>query len=263
MTTNEGSNSKLKKLERTLKDKEAHLKKLIETTSHELRSPLTTIKGFVEIIQSNENTIPKTERDECFYYINKNLTRMELLINDIQDLSRIDRGVMFLNKKIIDFCEFLEREMRGYKTLLGKQISVYPCDKSPIKINADEDRILQVMVNILENAIKHTSKEERKIVMKIQTKPKWLRIEINDNGAGIEPNNLEAIFESFVSFDTEYSVKGTGIGLYISKVIIEKHGGKLIAKSEGVSRGSTFIVELPRVRSGVTQVSLDKFVKLK
>lgn len=59
--------------------------------------------------------------------------------------------------------------MRGYKTLLGKQFDFFPCDKSPIKINADEDRILQVLANILDNIIKHTSKEERKIVMKIQT----------------------------------------------------------------------------------------------
>lgn len=83
MTINEGNNSKLKKLERTLKEKEYRLKKLIETTSHELLSPLTTIKGFVEILQINENTISETEKEECLYYINKNLNRMELYISQM------------------------------------------------------------------------------------------------------------------------------------------------------------------------------------
>lgn len=98
------------------------------------------------------------------------------------------------------------------------------------------------MVN---NAIKHTHEDTRKIVINVKKDSKIVHIEISDNGAGIKPSNLERIFEPFISIASEYSVKGTGIGLHLSRIIIKKHGETIKAHNDGLGRGSTFKITLP------------------
>ncbi|MHA1331201.1 MAG: sensor histidine kinase, partial [Candidatus Hodarchaeales archaeon] len=109
----------------------------------------------------------------------------------------------------------------------------------------DFDRMTEVFDNIIINAVKHTSNENRLIKVGIESNKKDLIVSVSDNGAGITASKLPRIFDKFSSFNTKYSVGGSGIGLFLSKIIVEQHGGEITATSEGVDRGSTFVVKIP------------------
>ena len=98
---------------------------------------------------------------------------------------------------------------------------------------------------MIENAVEQTSIADRKISIKIQSTSSMIEVSIRDNGAGIESQNLERIFEQFVSIPTSLSVKGTGIGLYLTREIITAHEGTIIASSPGVGKGATFTIMIP------------------
>ena len=104
----------------------------------------------------------------------------------------------------------------------------------------------QVFSNILENAIKQTHTSNREIHASLEVTDQLIRIKFTDNGAGIESKNIELIFGEFTTIPTIYSVQGTGLGLYISRKIIEEHGGTIVAQSKGLGHGTTFIIELNR-----------------
>ncbi|MHA1967179.1 MAG: ATP-binding protein [Candidatus Hodarchaeales archaeon] len=224
---------------------EKRRKRFIETTSHELRTPVTSIKGFVDLLEKSD--LSQDRKEKCFTLLKKNIQRLELLINDVSDISRLDRGVFILNKREINICEFLKGVKDGYKSLLEDQFEFIPCMELSVFVIIDTERIHQVLDNVINNAIKHTSNEVRKIILNIKTYPESIEIEIIDNGAGIAPNDLQRIFEPFTSIETPFSTRGTGIGLFFSKIICEGHEGHISANSEGLGKGSTFTIELPRV----------------
>ena len=131
--------------------------------------------------------------------------------------------------------------------MLGDQLQFNKTStmKSPI-INGDRNHLQQVMENIIGNAIKQTSPNLREIIITLKALAKTIQIEVRDNGAGIAKENLKKIFKQFISINTDYSVTGTGLGLFISRRIVEAHGGSINAQSEGVGKGSTFVIDLPR-----------------
>jgi len=147
----------------------------------------------------------------------------------------------------VDFCDLLTEAIQPYQTSLGPQLEVWSCPEGqPVLVKGDPDRLLQIIGNLLENAIKNTSQDQRKILVTLEVLPQIVRMQVADNGAGIAPDDLIRIFESFTAIPTQYSVGGTGIGLLISRMITEAHGGSLTAQSEGNAQGATFILELPR-----------------
>ncbi|MFX0174482.1 MAG: sensor histidine kinase [Candidatus Hodarchaeota archaeon] len=114
-------------------------------------------------------------------------------------------------------------------------------------VNVDRYRIHQVLDNLISNTIKHTPKTNRKITISLKSASKeTVRISVKDNGAGIKTDNINKIFEPYVFFESKYSTKGSGIGLFVSRAIIEKMNGYLAATSQGEDQGSTFSIELPR-----------------
>jgi signal transduction histidine kinase len=115
-----------------------------------------------------------------------------------------------------------------------------------VTIKGDKERLQQVFENVIGNAIKQTHPRHRVIAVNLTVLPKEIQIVVSDNGAGIEPEYLEKIFEQFTSINIEYSVTGTGLGLFISRRILEAHHGSIVARSPGVCKGSSFIITLPR-----------------
>ncbi len=115
-------------------------------------------------------------------------------------------------------------------------------------IEADSDRLHQVLDNLMDNAVKQTHQDQRRIRIETEILHNTIRFRIIDNGAGITHDNLERIFHQFTAIPTQYSEGGTGIGLYLSRMIVEAHGGKLTAHSEEKGQGSMFLVELPKRR---------------
>ncbi len=106
--------------------------------------------------------------------------------------------------------------------------------------------MLQILDNLLENVVKQTPQDQRKIIVTPEILPNIIRVHVADNGAGIAPEDLDSIFKPFTAIPTKYSAGGTGIGLYLARMPVEAHGGTLTAHSKGKGGGATFIMELPR-----------------
>ncbi|MHA2244697.1 MAG: PAS domain S-box protein [Candidatus Hodarchaeales archaeon] len=235
-----------KLIEKERIDLDRRRRRFIETTSHELRTPITSVKGFIEMLQIHGNTFSQARNDEIFKVINKNINRLIRLIEDVSDVAKIDREFFRLDRQEINFYNFLNDEINEYKKLLGNHLEFHCHCKPELIMKVDTDRIHQVFVNVVSNALKQTLETKRKIVINAkELLNNMIRIEINDNGAGIDSQNLERIFEPFISIESEYSVRGTGIGLYICRIIVEKHGGTIKAHSDGLGRGATFTIDLP------------------
>jgi PAS domain S-box-containing protein len=222
----------------------------MEMTSHELRTPLTVIRGFSELLASRFEDFDQKSREKYFEILNRNIRRLERLVQSVSTLRQIDRGVFSLHKQTIDFVQFLDEALEPYKAVLGadlciSRIVLHQQGQKHTCIEVDPDKLNQVLDNLLDNAIKHT-KAPRQIRVTPEALSDRIRISIKDNGAGIDSKNIDQIFEPFVSIPTIYATGGTGIGLYLAKKIIEAHGGDLTVQSEGKGFGATFIVSIPR-----------------
>lgn len=246
--------SERKQIEKSQLELDTRRREYLEIIAHELKSPLTIIKGFGEILLDREKVLTKEQRQQSLEFLQKNISKLETLLTDISELSRLERGVFELSQERVVFGEYLNNEVQSYKILLKDQFEFFGYEDtpdSPILVDIDGERIHQVLANIFDNAIKNTASSDRKIKMitRIAKKSQEIKIEILDNGAGIEPKNLDYIFEPFVTLETKYSAKGTGIGLGLCKEILERHGGSIVAKSEGLNKGSTFIISLPIIKN--------------
>jgi signal transduction histidine kinase len=232
--------------------------------SHELRTPLNSILGFADVI-IEELDGPLTENmSNDLRLIQKNGQHLLHLINDVLDMAKIEAGRMNLNPERFTACEVLEEVTSITSTLASeKNTSLFIEEDSnrDVKIYADRTRLRQVMINLVNNAIKFT--ENGKIALKVAAmEGARILVTIKDTGIGIPPDKLEAIFQEFTQVDSSSTRKagGTGLGLPISRKLVEMHGGRLWAESTGIpGEGSTFFVELP-VEARITE-TIEKQVK--
>lgn len=231
-----------------LEERRSHF---ISMTTHELRTPLTIIKGYVDLFEkylSIGSSDQKERYEKPLQQIDKNIHRLEKLISDVSNIGKIESDAFQLETEQINFLELLSEVINSYQMILKDQLltEVDP-DQSPIIIEGDSARLFQVLCNIIENAIQNTPDDDRKIIIDLKNETTNISVNIIDNGAGIEPKFISLIFEPFVSIPTEYHVKGTGVGLYLAKFILEAHGGRLDVKSQGKGQGSTFTLRIPKI----------------
>lgn len=239
--------SVMKKMERERNDLEKRRKDFIATTSHELRTPVASIKGYIEILRDYGETIKSNKKEQFFKTIDKQFIRLERLINDVSSISKLDRGVLNLKKEIINFTEFIENDIViFYESLLNDEFEYEKkFSKEEIFVFIDKDRIFQAISNIIDNAIKHTPENDRKIKVSISLSSSNVHINITDNGAGIEEEDKDKVFDQFYSKESQYSIGGTGIGLYLSRTLLNLHNGNIEVFSEGKNKGSTFELTIP------------------
>jgi PAS domain S-box-containing protein len=235
-----------KKAEKMRKELEERRDNFVWMTSHELRTPITVLAGYTEILKRQFQKLDQDQFVKILTTIAKNIERLERLTMNVTTVSRISRGGLEVKKKEINLLEFLEEVVEPYQHLLGKQFEFFTPDGPSITIEIDKDRIQQVIDNILNNAIKNTHPEQRRIKFNIKDLPSRIEMIVSDNGAGIDSSNLLIIFDQFVSIETEYSIIGTGIGLFLSLEIVNAHGGNITAQSDGLGQGSQFIISLPK-----------------
>jgi len=217
--------------------------------SHELRTPLNSILGFADVMLE-ELDGPLTENmNTDLGLIYKNGQHLLHLINDVLDMAKIESGKMNLSLETFRVHEIFE-EVNSITSPLAsaKNLALFIENESDqeIEINADRTRLRQVMINVINNAIKFT--EKGKISMCVTHHDEHVLIAVRDTGIGIPPDKLEAVFQEFTQVDVSSTRKagGTGLGLPISRRLVEMHGGRLWAESTGVNgEGSTFFVELP------------------
>lgn len=213
----------------------------ISIASHELKTPVTSIKGFTQLLQK------KVTDNKTTHYLSRldhQVTRLMGLINNLLDVSKIQRGKLDLNKETINVHALLQEIASDVHTMMMSHKIMIKCSKT-LQVSVDRYRISQVIINLLTNAIKYSPSASTVVVTAKATK-KELVILIQDFGIGIEEKNLHKIFEPFYQADNNVrqSFGGLGLGLHISKEIIQRHGGDIsVTSTKG--KGSVFRISLP------------------
>jgi signal transduction histidine kinase len=242
----------LRKANEQLKQHDKMQKEFINITAHELRTPIQSMIGYTEMIKSfPEKTATYMQP------IERNAHRLYKLIQDILDITKIESGNLLLEKTEFDLNEKIKNVIKDLTT--AKKINEInqnvkfifnPSNESSIKVFADKERIYQVISNLIRNALKFTTGDQAKIeiilekVKEDKKENEWISVKIRDNGKGIDPEILPRLFSKFT---TKSESGGTGLGLYISKKIIEAHGGTIRGYNNlnGEKKGSTFEFILP------------------
>jgi two-component system, OmpR family, sensor histidine kinase BaeS len=216
------------------------------TASHELRSPLTSVQGFAELLMLERDSLTPRQA-ETVEIILDNCRHLVRLLNDLLDLARSDAGRLSIRPQPTEVAPLIEdvvRTMRA-QTEAGNQSLTEDVPPGLPLINVEPDRIRQILVNLLTNAHEY-SPEGASIRVSARALGAEVEINVTDDGPGIPADQLERIFDRFTRGDAGLTqrVGGTGLGLAISKSLVELHGGSITAEST-VGQGSTFRVRLP------------------
>jgi PAS domain S-box-containing protein len=219
----------------------------VSTVSHELRTPLTSIKGFVRtLLDDTEGYYDGETRHEFYGIIDQECDRLTRLISDLLNVSRIEAGrPLQLNWQPVEVPQVVKKVVANQLSYTDRhQIQVEMDDDLPT-ITADQDKLDQILTNLLNNAIKY-SPEGGTISLKVKRNGDKVTFDVSDPGIGIPPEHLPKVFQRFHRVDTGDTRKagGTGIGLYLVKHLVEAHGGEIGVESE-VGKGSTFSFSLP------------------
>lgn len=221
--------------------------RLTTMVSHELRTPLAAIKTGIGLILDGLAGEINLEQKDFLNIVKRNVDRLTRLINDVLDFHKLDSKKMLFKMQEHDINETI-REIHKIMDSLAREkglnFVLNLADNLP-KVKFDKDRIIQVMENLVNNAIKFT--KEGKIEISTAQKGKNIQVKVSDTGIGLRTEDLTKIFYSFEQLQQGRSgkIEGTGLGLAICKEIIEQHKGKIWAESEGENKGSAFILILP------------------
>jgi len=232
------------------KEIEEKKEEFLSVISHELRTPLTSIAGALDMV--NKEIVGKlTDKQKRYIELAvDNCNRLHLIIDDILDLSKFEKGKMEMTKEIISLPGLIKSSVDRFEPLfVKKNINVQlRIEEDVPPFEADANRISQVMNNLLSNAIKYTPENGNITVEIFQPKvfPSYVAVSVKDSGPGIKSEDLERIFDKFetLKYTDERTVGGTGLGLAVCRSIIEAHGGKIWAEST-YGHGATFIFTLP------------------
>jgi len=239
----------IKEQNQKLKELDAAKDEMLEIVSHELRTPLVSILGFTELLSSN-NTNMTDEQIEDIRILRRNAARLNQLIEKIFNLEKMNLGEVRLKIESIDLQKLINSILGELNYHIKQKMHKIFIDIPPkFKVQADEELMHQVISNLLTNAIKYTP-DQGTISVKVKKYGLKTLFSIKDTGIGITQEDLPRLFQKFQRLSSPEEkhigdVKGIGLGLYLSKKIIELHGGKMWAESEGKTRGSTFYFELP------------------
>jgi signal transduction histidine kinase len=216
------------------------------TASHELRSPLTSVQGFAELLMLDRDSLNQRQV-ETVEIILDNCRHLVRLLNDLLDLARSDAGRLTIQPRPTQLAPLIEEVVRTLRAQTdgSEQTLTEKIEPNLPLVEVEPDRIRQILVNLVTNAHEY-SPERASIEVTARVADAGVEIDVTDNGPGIPPAQLEHIFERFVRGDAGLTqrVGGTGLGLAISKSLVDLHGGTIDVDSE-VGRGSTFKVVLP------------------
>lgn len=224
---------------------ESMRRRLIGDISHELRTPLTAIKGSMEGLM--DGILPANE--ETFQQIHAEADRLNRLVDDLQELSRVEARAYQLDIKPVDVASLMHTVTRRLSPQAeSKRISLdIELAADLPRALADEDRAVQVLTNLTGNALQYTP-EDGKVTIAAKRIDDEIQITVRDTGIGIPPEHLPHIFDRFYRVDKSRSRRaggGSGIGLTIARALVEAHGGRIWAESAGEGHGSTFNFTLP------------------
>jgi signal transduction histidine kinase len=222
-------------------------REFINIAAHELRTPIQALLGINDLIEAKvDSSKEKVELSRAdIEMMIRNVTRLERLSANILDASRIESKTLKLNKEVFDLnqkvlqvIDDVKMSIRGGRNEI-KIFSNAMIDK--LEVYADKSRVFQVLSNLIRNSIRFSNEEGATITVNIGKKEGYAVVEVRDNGRGIDPEIMPRLFTKFAT----KSYQGVGLGLFISKSIVEAHGGKIWAENNSDGRGATFNFILP------------------
>lgn len=236
-----------KRIEATLRETDRRKDEFLATLAHELRNPLAPIRQAALISKSDAAT--DAQRRWSHNVISRQVNHMSLLLDDLLDISRITRGTLDLRLEDTELADILESAAETARPIIDAKRHTFTIDapEESVRFMADPLRLAQILSNLLTNAAKYTDPQGR-IQLRVECGPGSITFTVTDSGIGIATEALKNIFEMFsqVKSAQDRSEGGLGIGLSLTKGLVDLHGGKIEAHSAGLGFGSKFIVRLPR-----------------
>jgi PAS domain S-box-containing protein len=214
---------------------------MVSTVSHELRAPLTSVKGYTGLLLSRWDRLGDQQKREMLEQVNHDADRVRRLIDELLDISRLETGRLHLHRQLVDLAELIA-------TVVGKVAMEYPSLQADVsvaaevpRVYADPDKLTQVLTNLLENACKYASPAGLTIGADVEGDD--VAVSVADRGEGIPQQDLPRVFDKFFRRD-QGRPTGSGLGLWISRGLVQAHGGRLTATSVA-GQGTTFRFTLP------------------
>lgn len=238
----------LKKANEKLKENDLLKDEFLYTVTHEMRTPLTSIKALSEILEDDDDDVPVETRKEFLKTIVKETDRMTRLISQVLDLENFESGKHQLVIEKVNVIELLSHCVNTLEEVFKRKNIHFQLEVNPNlpSVELDYDRITQVVLNLLANASNYCDKTAGEITLRAKQVDNKIKVDVHDNGPGVKPEMQEIIFEKFFQAknQTIRKPKGSGLGLAISKKIIQLHEGKIWVDSDG-NGGSTFSFTIP------------------
>ncbi len=220
-------------------------KQFVATVSHELRTPLMSIQGSLSLLDDELDGDGAAEVREILAVAERNTTRLIRLINDILDLERLGTGKLEMRFDRVPLDRVVARSIEAIGDLARQSgVEIDVARSEPVEVYADEDRLVQVLVNLLANAVKFSSRGES-VSVHTTDRPELGEVRVVDRGCGIAAKDLESVFEPFKQVGTAQGRGGAGLGLTVCRAIVEQHDGTIGVESEP-ERGSEFWFRIPK-----------------
>ncbi len=235
-----------KELEHELRSAIQQRDQFLAMLSHELRNPLGAILNTCAVLSRRKGHSRQVQ--SAVSIVTRQARQMAELLDDLLDVSRITTGKIKLEKAPVELSQIVDQAVESQQSLAasrGQRVAVTYCD-DPLLVFGDSSRLVQVVVNLLNNAIKYTG-DSGLISIMLEKQGRLGRIRVRDNGVGLEPEQIESLFEMFAQKDAtlDRSGGGMGLGLHLVRKLVNFHSGRVIGRSDGIGKGSEFIVELP------------------
>ena len=221
-------------------------RQLLADTSHELRTPLTTVRGNLDLL---ERELPPVDRAEVLAETREEVDRMARLVRDLLLLAESGSGELQLDRVPLRF-DLLTREVVS-RIPGGERVIL---EAEPVMIHGDDERLRQLVGNLVQNALRHASDDQGAVKVSVQRRPPEALLQVEDDGPGLPPEALQRVFDRFYRVDRGRSRAhgGSGLGLAIVRHVAEEHGGRAWAENREDARGARFSVTLPAEPSWVS-----------
>lgn len=241
----------LEKANEKLKQLDMFKSEFLSIASHQLRTPLTILKGYTSLAKEGNFGEFTEKQKEMIEKLSVSTERLIALVEDLLDISRLEKGKVEYNfqiKNIEPLAEEIYNELKPKAIAKGLEITFKKPEQLLPKVRIDPSKMHEVIFNIVDNAIKYT--EKGGIVIELKQIDSAITIDVTDTGIGITPEELASLFQKFVRGTrvSQLYTEGTGLGLYYAKRVTEDHQGRISASSPGPGKGSTFHIELPIVK---------------
>lgn len=237
---------------RKLRRMEKQKTEFVSIASHQLRTPLTAIKGYASMLLEGSFGKLADGVKDAVEKIFKSSQVLVVIIEDFLMVSRIEQGRMKYDFDVIDFRKLLEDVIKDIKPAAEDKnldIKMYVEDYGDFSVRADKAKMRQALYNVINNAVKYTDNGFIKILLSKNKEGKKIRVAVSDTGVGIKKEMMSKLFKKFSKSDD--SRLGSGIGLYVAKEIVKAHKGRIWAESEGGGEGATFFIELTEMKKGL------------